>query len=900
MLDFFISYTHTDQAWAEWIAWNLEEAGFTTHIQAWDFRPGSNFIHEMQKGSSEAARTLVVLSSDYLRSGFAASEWMAAFAQDPTGEKGKVLPVRVRRVTPEGLLRSIVYIDLVGLGESVAREKLLGGLSRGRAKPTAPPIFPGEMAPRFPGEPSAPIDPGEAAARLNELPVDYIPEPGPLPPGSRMPLAVNPLFVGRQEDLRVLARSLKVEKTAAIGQVEIAAATGLGGIGKTQLASEFAHRYGRFFAGGVFWMSFADPASVPAEVASCGRGLGLRVDYDALAIDQQVRLTAEAWQSSLPRLLVFDNCEEVQLLDRWRPRSGGARVLVTSRRSRWDPAFGVKVLPLGTLERSASLQLLRRFRPDLPAEEPALSGIAAELGDLPLALHLAGSFLARYREAPFGQPQAYLEQLRRGDLLSHPSLQGKGAEISPTGHEAHVARTFALSYERLDSADQTDVLAQKILARAGYFASGEPILRGLLLATLQMANADFEAILVAEDALDRLIALGLLENRGGPLILHRLVAAFARGQEEAKEARQAVEETLIQEAMRLNAVGYPAPLLAWQPHLRALAEGGWDRYDLGAAAVCAELANHLFAIGDYAGSRRFYERALSIHEKTCDHLSSEVAQSLSDLGELSLTQDDLEAACSFLERALEIRKRVLGMDHLKTADSLVSWGALLARRGDLTGAQIYQEQALAIRENLLGSEHAVTAASLYTLGFTLAERGDLDRARELLERALQVEERQLGLDHPSTAKTLGRLANVLQRGGDLAGARSYLERMLSTVERTLGMEHPDRGEALAQLGGIFLSQGNLKKARDYMLSALEIWEHVLGPTHVRLVSLLTNIGGVFFRQRDLTKARQHFARALSIAEATLEIDHPTIKYLRRSLKDLKRGAAPGRRPIGRH
>jgi hypothetical protein len=90
------------------------------------------------------------------------------------------------------------------------------------------------------------------------------------------------------------------------------------------------------------------------------------------------------------------------LLDRWRPRSGGSRVLVTSRRDRWSPDLGVHPLPLGTLARSESLALLSRFREDLDPIDPVLDGIAAELGDLPLALHLAGGFLARYRRADFG------------------------------------------------------------------------------------------------------------------------------------------------------------------------------------------------------------------------------------------------------------------------------------------------------------------------------------------------------------------------------------------------------------------------------------------------------------------------------------------------------------------
>jgi hypothetical protein len=95
MKDFFISYNKADRAWAEWIAWHLDEAGFTTVLQAWDFRPGSNFVVDMDRATVETERTIAVLSPDYPRASFTQPEWAVAFAKDPTGEKGLLLPVRV-------------------------------------------------------------------------------------------------------------------------------------------------------------------------------------------------------------------------------------------------------------------------------------------------------------------------------------------------------------------------------------------------------------------------------------------------------------------------------------------------------------------------------------------------------------------------------------------------------------------------------------------------------------------------------------------------------------------------------------------------------------------------------------------------------------------------------------
>lgn len=152
-VDFFVSYTCADQHWAEWIAWHLEQAGYRTLIQAWDFRPGANFVQRMQDAAGKAHRTVAVLSPDYLQSQFTKPEWYAAFAQDPTGEKGTLLPVRIAECELTGLLPQIVYIDLVGLDQDEAKHRLLAGVNRSRAKPTRAPSFPDTQpsAPSFPG-----------------------------------------------------------------------------------------------------------------------------------------------------------------------------------------------------------------------------------------------------------------------------------------------------------------------------------------------------------------------------------------------------------------------------------------------------------------------------------------------------------------------------------------------------------------------------------------------------------------------------------------------------------------------------------------------------------------------------------------------------------------------------
>jgi TIR domain len=174
-VDFFISYTKDDKHWAEWIAWQLEANRYSTRLQAWDFTPGRDFIHEMQQAMLRATRTIAVLSPSYLESRFGAAEWRAAFEQDPTGEKGLLVPVRVTTVNPPAPLASRIYIDLADItDEQTARTRLLEGVRRGRRKPPREPSFPHGTTP--------------AAAPMETSAIASVPEKQPpFPPTAQSP-----------------------------------------------------------------------------------------------------------------------------------------------------------------------------------------------------------------------------------------------------------------------------------------------------------------------------------------------------------------------------------------------------------------------------------------------------------------------------------------------------------------------------------------------------------------------------------------------------------------------------------------------------------------------------------------------------------------------------------------
>ncbi len=732
--------------------------------------------------------------------------------------------------------------------------------------------------------------PAEAAPDLRRMPTSSMPPAAPLPPASLLPLLRNRLFTGRAEELRALAESLSLpDATAAI--------CGLGGAGKTQLACEFAHRYGQFFPGGVFWLSFSDPAAIPVAVAACGWAghLALHPDCEDLPLERQVRLVLAAWRDPQPRLLIFDNCEDEALLAEWRPPSGGCRVIVTSRRARWNPALVSQVLRLHALERAESVALLRAYCANLPdaaqvfansAAVDSLDAIAAELGDLPLALHLAGTYMAhRYMSL---SPASYLAELRGARdqegrvlaALAHSSLQG--AEFSPTRHDQHVARAFALSYRRLHPDHATDLLALRLLARAAYFAPGESLPRALLLATVAPSEAGPRRAALDEDALTRLVGdLGMLESRdGGALRIHRLVAGFVRAVAADADAQAAVERVVLAEAQRLNEERMPAPMHALQPHLRAVTGTATPRADARAADLCAELGWQLVLLDMFHEAQRMIAQSLAIREAVLGPDHPDTATSLTLLGLTYQFQSAFAAARAPLERALAIRERALGPNHVETATDCNNLGYLLMHLDDHAGARSYLWRALLIYRRSFGLRDARTARTLSNLGYVLSRGGDHVAAQRYLKLALSIREQVLPANHLSTAQTLNNLGEALFALGDYEGARHYHERALAMRDAVFGPDHFHAAESMRNLALVLRAQGDHAAAHTYLKRAISICETSLGERHIETAWKLESMADLLCDQADYAAARVYLERALAIYIEMLNAGHPKIAAVR--------------------
>src|SRR3954454_22199347 len=587
--DFFISYTVADEVWAKWIAVTLDRAGYTTLLQAWDFRPGSDFVHQMQDATRRATRTIAVLSPAYLSSRFGEAEWRAAFARDPTGERGLLVPVRVQPCEPPGLLASRVYVDLIDVDQANARERLLTGVTDAGAHPPSAP-FPGasrggyEVAERFPG----------AGPAVRNLP------------------ARSARFIGRGKDLERLHADLLAGSAA--GMVPVQAVHGLGGIGKTTLALEYAYH----FAGDydvIWWVPAEQPTTAVAALARLAARLGVRELRDQ---PEMVSALFDLLRGRSHWLLIFDNAERPERMEGLVPPSGGGHVVVTSRWSAWGRDASPQ--PLQVLPRTQSIEFLRRRTG--ATDMAALDALAGLVGDLPLALEEAAAYLEETRDGL--EDYVHLVRERARELFGQ-TMPGE----DELGDHARVATVWSVSLARIHADAPA---AEALLNLCAFLAPDVP--RGLPAEHPRVLPAELAAVVSDRLRYNRtLAAIGRYSlatvSRAG-IGLHRLVQTVIQARLPAED-----ERIWIDAAVRLLRDAFPEEIgevTSWPrwerllPHLltvtghaaRAGIAGEAAGWLLGRALV------YLRVRGQHRAAKPIAERALTATEAALgpDHVQS--------------------------------------------------------------------------------------------------------------------------------------------------------------------------------------------------------------------------------------------------------------------------------------
>ena len=851
--DFFISYTQADRAWAEWLAWELEAASYTSVLQAWDMPPGTAFAHAMHQAVQQARHTILVLSPAYLRSAMAEAEWRAGFVADPTGEARRLLPVRVEDCQPAGLLADRVYVDLVGLDEATSRTTLLNGVAaalRGHGRPASRPHFP--------------------KAGIG-LVVDRPRFPTALPPVWNVPFRRNPAFTGRDDELARLVAALDQSKAVVVTQV----LQGGGGVGKTALAVEYAYRQRALFDT-VWWIRAQEAATLIGDYADLAVARGV---VPAEQADQQsAAVAARRWLDDQDRwLLILDNAEAPDTSTGLRsplhqvvgllPQVPRGQVLITSRDSSWEQHADLAELEVFTLEEATAFLLARSGATDARAA----TAIAELLGGLPLALEQAGAYVRETRLPLSG----YLDRLRQ-----FPSLalsKGRPRDRDPTDT---ITTTWEVSLERVGS-----IPGALALLEACAFLGPEEIPRELFAQPLDPPVERLEVLADDPFALDAALAgvrrFGLVKANEHALVMHRLLQQVIRNRLNRTEQRRSAAA-----ALRLVDAAFPSidrytDPDAWPayaqllPHVLAVS-GHAEALEVE-TELLTELLNlaglYLWQRADHEQARSLYERALTISEARLGADDRHVAACLNNLGLILYDQGDLAGARRLYERALPIVEARLGADHPNAAQTLNNLANVLANEGDIAGARSLYDRALAIREARLGADHPHTAQTIENVAILLYWEGDIVGARRLLERSLAIREARLGADHPVTARNLGNLAVNLYWEGDLVGARRLLERTLAIREAHLGADHPDTASSLSQLAVVLRDEGDLVGARQLEERALAIREVRLGADHRETAWSLSNVAVVLRAQGDLAGAHRLHERALAIREVRLGADH---------------------------
>ena len=672
----------------------------------------------------------------------------------------------------------------------------------------------------------------------------------------------NPNFTGREALLARLERELASGRPTAVTQ----AISGLGGVGKSQLALEYAYRHDSMYDV-VWWLRAEEPATLSSDFADLAIPLELpeQTATDRGVIEEAVL----RWLDSHERwLLIFDNASAPDEIRRYIPKSATGHVIITSRNQAWRSL--ANPLPVEVWEKSESISFLqRRTGQD---DRDGAAELADELGHLPLALEQAGAYIEETCESFSGYLEAF--RSRRKELWAR--------ETPPHGYPATVATTWSLAMDRV--AEEAPAAAE--LLSLCSFLSPDDIPRDLLhegkMHLPRLLASAVEDRLQMDQAIAALKRFSLIEVGPDALAVHRLVQATVRDRldDEARRMFCQAAVGVVNAAYRYRRydVSTWATCERLLPHVLTSAGHGEE---IGVAqGETGDLLNktgmYLLERADFSKARGLLQRALTIGEAAYGPNHPLVATSVNNLGGVLRDQGDLAGARAHFERALTIDEAVYGPNHPRVATIVNNLGIVLQAQGDLAGARAHFERALTIDEAAYGPNHPEVAVDVNNLGDVLRDQGDLAGARAHFKRALTIDEAAYGPNHPVVARSVHNLGSNLRAQGDLVGARAHVERALTISEAAYGPNHPLVAKSVNNLGGVLRDQGDLAGARAHFERALTIDEAAYGPNHPEVAVDVNNLGGVLWDQGDLAGARAHLERALTINEAAYGPNHPVV------------------------
>ncbi|MFI6131622.1 KGGVGR-motif variant AAA ATPase [Micromonospora sp. NPDC051141] len=778
LYDFFISHHPADQRWAEWIAAELEQAGYRVWASSRNLRPGARLSEEIERVMLSSDVTLALLSPAALRTVGLRREWGLARDVDPGGESARLIPVQVVECpTPAGL-RDLNGIQLAGEDEKTARQRLLTAIRL--------------------------VQPSTGGLRPRDAGVGSRDFPGRLPKIARMPPVRLRDLVGREEEIFDLWAGFR-------GRGVTQVICGFAGVGKTALAAEFVHRFAPTYDA-VWWVSARSRDDVVLGVAELVVALGGTEDPNLDEPGRELPFVL----GNRRCLLILDGVEDVR---DWRTVAPlpVMDVLITSRLQGW----GADVVrhELSVLSEAESVELLRRIEPDLgdgPARE-----IAGRAGGLALALALAATspavagnlrgdthtrssgfilapFWAWARERLWNEAPAAVELLRIVAFFAP----------DPIPVSLFVDTPAAADHPGLRNAMTRDSNFDELLATLHDHSLVERDEDSFRVHPLVQEAVREELTIIAQESYrrqgERLLVSARLgdpvDARSWPryrrLLPHVVAADWAQG--------QSLRALVLLLCGQLSAVGEidRAVSLSQDAAARFTNLLGPDHRDtIAALHTFAALA---WQTGEVQTALVLAERVWTRRAELLGPEHGDTLAALNNLAVMLWSQDRREEALSRNETLLALRQAALGPDHPDTLVALGNRATMLFGAGRLAEA-LNCEQAVHLgRRRRLGAQHPATLASLENIAAIRLEMGEKNSAAETYELVVARYGELLGTDHPDTLRAMILLARARQRLGDETAARRLLAEASDRQHRVLPEDHPQHaaiGAVLREMWG---------------------------------------------------------------------------------------------------
>jgi hypothetical protein len=680
---------------------------------------------------------------------------------------------------------------------------------------------------------------------------------------------VNPYFIPRPKLTDELKAKLPQKKAGEeSAKLLLTAATGMGGIGKTELARHFitykelSDHYQRRF-----WLTATTESQLRNEFMQLAIYLGL-VEAKKYIEDKELINLIHRWLSINPGwLMILDNADDYNDIASWIPKEGGA-VLVTTR----EPTPGTmrpdQIIPVPLLEQEEAVtwlyQLSKRNKDSLSEQEKAAAKqLVDDLGYLPLAIAQAAAYL---RE----QSHIYIAeyQTRFITLLSDPTLASQDESKSDkTQNDPDkksrkvVASTWMLSLQAIEAyvaSHNMPNIAQELLSFCVYFAPKNIPL--LLLDCLLRKFYQVESNLVSftvDEYVGQLVRYSLLErsNIVSLISIHRLLQQIIRDQLTKKDKNPYY---LFKGLMALNYI---------YPHSKDL---------MVEYALTRVLKSHLEEILKYLDN--YLNQLNVLNNENAKQLVSNL-QKIALLPLLMFLTDAYGAlGCAkeqkiLLERALKIQEAYYGKEHVVVARTLVNLGNAYGDLGNVREKKILLKRALKIQEAHYGKEHVVVASTLNDLANAYGDLGNDREKKILLERALNIKEAHFGKEHVEIARTLGNLGNAYGALGDTKEQKVLLERALKIFEETYGKEHVVVARTLGNLGCVYGYLGDVNEKKILLERALKIEEAYYGKEHVEVAMTVSNLANAYGDLGDLYVQKEMLERSLKVFEAYYGKEH---------------------------